>query len=125
MSKKIHAEFDSIDSAELCARAVKHTLKGIMKISIRSKGVKSESDLPLDNVIPAGAINYSGYSTGMYTPAFAPLIGVNGIDVDRGDDASSRERGREATLEIQCEDAAIHSVSQLLTGLGGLKIRTF
>ena len=133
MSKRISAEFDSIDSAELAARTLRHNVSGILKLSIRARGVNNNTDIgmtPAATIFPAGAVDYNGSSGGLGTPFPAVFfnIGAGGNQNGRqGSDYAENqpvEVPREATLEVLCDDSSVRSVSSHLTSLGGLRIQT-
>lgn len=124
MISKISAEFDSIDTAEAAARSIKSKFDGITRIIINNK-----------NNFPATASNNSGIFssgvTGLFFPfgngyqnvtGFVPLEDSNYYSESTyGDNVI--ETGREAMLEIHCEQESIRGISQHIIALGGLQVK--
>lgn len=122
MYTKITAEFASVDAAELAARAIKHNIDDVSKISIHSKNIGAFDDDSRTGILSpynVDALNYSGTYFPVSTGAanISPAVNSRGIY-----NYSDVEYGTEAIIEVYGNDVAIKETSRLLTGLGGLKI---
>ncbi|NMB30328.1 MAG: hypothetical protein GX988_02650 [Clostridiales bacterium] len=122
MYTKITAEFASVDAAELAARAIKHNIDDVSKISIHSKNIGAFDDDSRTGILSpynVEALNFSG----TYFPVSSGAANINPAVNSKGNyNYSDVEYGTEAIIEVYGNDAAIKETSRLLTGLGGLKI---
>lgn len=122
MYTKITAEFASVDAAELAARAIKHNIDDVSKISIHSKNIGAFDDDSRTGILSpynVDALNFSG----TYFPVSSGTANITASTNSRGNYRySDVEYGTETIIEVYGNDIAIKETSRLLTGLGGLKI---
>ncbi len=127
MYRKITAEFDSIESAEMAARAVKNNVKDIKEITIKSKKMQNENNKTFlfqpGNIILGGLNPYGAASSG--TESLFAYTTFNGIDSDFSSKKNKRANNfSTATIEIICKNELLTKVNHTLTCYHGLKIKS-
>ena len=109
---KYSAEFDSVNTAEIAAAAIKKQISPFSDINIKPNKEIGNND---NNSL----IIFGNYNPSSATPPYAAVNTVYAIN-----DASEQENNDDsgAVLEIQCRSEDAKSVSRLLIGYGGRNI---
>ncbi|MFA5658996.1 MAG: hypothetical protein WC900_06895 [Oscillospiraceae bacterium] len=125
MIRKIRAEFDSIDHAELAARRIKESVGDISRIKIIPKSQFFNINRKQDGPDRDGVFN----GTEAFIPFFYPYMGANstaGIGMLKTDfrlqDSIEAKQHNECIVEVHCKDAVIPSVSSKFVSLAGHNI---
>ncbi len=126
MFRKITSEFDSVDSAERAAKAIKDNISDIHDITITAKTISHKNNNDIN------AYNFPAYAPlGSYLPYNVNFIGSQSIaayafynEIRNSTDYSQSEHQNsyDVILEISCSNDVVHSVSSMLISYGGLKI---
>ncbi len=107
MKTRIAAEFDTIDSAEYVARAVKE-ISGVNKINIRATSVNT-------------GIKKHGLAIFEYGSFSTQNVALP-ITVDAYGSVAEPFTSQKAILEVICEQSCKTAVSNKITAYGGLKV---
>lgn len=110
MLKTIHAEFDSISSAEAAANRINLSVPGIKSIDIPSYSKPNHigSQSITANALIPFSIPTANYSTTLIVSA--------------GNRISETEVSYPTSLSITCDEKSIKLVEQFLISMGGLSI---
>lgn len=107
---RITAQFDSVDSAEFAASAIRGLGEGIFDVSLTERRKKVHRD---------GEFAPMGFFTNLNTGTFQPLTPVSGIvsaDVDSSESVS-------AAVDIICRPSEARRVVSMLMNKGGHDIK--
>lgn len=105
---KLNSEFESVDSAEFAARAIKNTVKDVNSVSVRE--IRNKKEHEHDNFyIPT-------YFQGSLTNAL-PIIRIDNYNSDNDEYYKNK-----AILEVLCDIKSQNTVNQIMLSNGGLKI---
>ncbi len=117
---RITAEFDTIDSADWAAAALRRRVDGILDITCTPRHQRrDEGD---DNFFLAVPAAYPGFAAGMtMSGAYLPVVFGMGADAEPDPKPSS---GEEAILTVEVKDEYAHSAESLLRSLGGLSMNS-
>ncbi|NLP27031.1 MAG: hypothetical protein GX365_06755 [Clostridiales bacterium] len=110
MLKTIHAEFDSISSAEAAANRINLSVPGIKSIDIPSYSKPNHignQSITANSLIPF-SIPTANYSTTLIVSA--------------GNSINETEVSYPTSLSITCDEKSIKLVEQFLISMGGLSI---
>lgn len=120
MTTRITAEFDSVDTAELAARAVKHSADGVVKITVSGGQTGERQPYSYPKGIIAGNLGGAAFGFSNYTSGSISAGGLISGFPDISDEDIEPARSRSAELEIICEKSSEQTVSRILTGYGGM-----
>ena len=117
MSKKITAQFHSVDAAEIASRFMRSHLEGIERICVISR--RRVYDENSDYAITGGYMNHmNGFAYGATSDnRHAP---DDRVDQDSQFEPALR---REAYLAVTTDDENARSAEKLMRSLGGLSIK--
>lgn len=117
---RITAEFDSIDSADRAASALRHRVNGILNISCKPHHpIKEERDPAFLLSAPA---SFSGLASGASQSGAYLSIAFN---TDLSPNPTSEPlSGTEAILTVELMDEYAHSADSLLRSFGGLSVNS-
>lgn len=110
MIKTIHAEFDSISSAEAAANRINLSVSGIKDISIPNYSKPKHSSI-------------SSVTTNALVPFSAPTTNyATSLIMFANNNINETEVSYATKLSVTCDDKSIKLVEQFLISMGGLSI---
>lgn len=123
MIRVISAEFESIDRAEYVSKSIKEKVDGITKIiiksSIQDNPEKNLSALPFTAPEITSSTANSMYISSLQFPQF-----FNGSDNEFPNGYEDKSGfDNKVLLEVHCENNSIMRVSNIITALGGLRVK--
>lgn len=120
MNTRITAEFDTVDSAELAARAVKHNAGGVVKITVSGSAAGAKEPYSYPKAIIAGNLGGAAFGFSNYTSGSIAASGIINGFPDTADEDIEPSRSRSVLLEVICEKSSEQTVSRIITGYGGM-----
>lgn len=116
---KINAEMDSMETAELAARTIRHRTDGILSIKIHKTSERNtHEDYGFTNSIFPYYVPVDGISQASSNNFLGGFVNLR----DDYPEYDTREVPRSVIIDVICEQEAEKTVMQVFTSLGGLKI---
>ncbi len=112
---KIKGKFDTVDSAERAAAAIKHQISTFSDFSVTSENRPAHPH--------KGRLFYNSYFNSINSPYYAvPATVTKGYDID--EDIYETDLRTDASLEVVCRIEDEKNVSRIMIGCGGRNIKS-